>query len=82
MSQTGGMIRSKTGHLHYLHFWWKLVKASMEASVEDMEASTTSTEASIASMEAFMEDSVGASSLEASTKTVRGRNFHGSFHAS
>ena len=44
------------GHLHYLHFWWKLVKPSMEASVKDMEASTTSTEASIASMEAFMDD--------------------------
>ena len=43
------------GHLHYLYFWWELVKASMEASVEYMEAATTSTEAFIASMEAFME---------------------------
>ena len=37
-----------SGHLHYLHFWWKLEKASMEAS-------TASTEASIASIEDFME---------------------------
>ena len=22
------------GHLHYLHFWWKLIKASMNSSVE------------------------------------------------
>ena len=45
----------KLGHLHYLHFRWKFMKASMEASIVSMEASTASTEAFIASMEAFTE---------------------------
>ena len=47
-------LRSQ-GHLHYLRFWWELVKASMEASIAFMKASTTSTVASIASMAALME---------------------------
>ena len=25
------------GHLHYLHFWWELMKASMEAMEASME---------------------------------------------
>ena len=41
--------RCQWGHLHYLHFWWKLVKASMEASIASIKAF-------IASMKAFMEE--------------------------
>ena len=77
------------GHLHYLHFWWKLVKPFM-----------TSAEASIAFIEAFME--VVEASMEAWKipwkqwklpwkhgsfhESFRGRfhgsgeSFHGSFH--
>ena len=47
--------RGGRGHLHYLHFWWKLVKASVDASIAAIEASTNSTEAFIASMKAFVE---------------------------
>ena len=47
--------RVALGHLHYLHIWWKFMKASMEASIDSMEASIDSMEAAIDSMEAFME---------------------------
>ena len=43
------------GLLHYLHFAWKLVKASVEAFTASMEASTEYMEAMEASMEASME---------------------------
>lgn len=40
-------------HLHYLHFKWKVITASMEGSIASMEASTNFTEAFVASMESF-----------------------------
>ena len=64
-------FKSKQGHLHYLHFRWKLVKASMEASVEDIEGSTTTTETFIASMEAFIKGNGSFhGSVEASVKAM------------
>ena len=41
------------GHLHYLHFWWKLVEAS--TSMEAMEASVEVVETSMEALEASME---------------------------
>ena len=35
------------GHLHYLHFWWKFVKASVEAFIASMEAFMEALEASM-----------------------------------
>ena len=77
---------SHFGLLHYLHFAWKLVKASveaftasMEASMEDMEAMGDSMEASVEAMEA-VEASV--EDMEDIYERFHGRNFHGSYHES
>ena len=76
------------GHLHYLHFRWKFMKAFMEASIDPMEVSTASIEAFIASMEALhsFHGSVEASVEKISTEDFRGsfygRYFHGSFRES
>ena len=47
--------RYRYGLLYYLHFAWKLEKASVEAFTASMEASMEEMEATEASMEAFME---------------------------
>ena len=49
-------LHSSNGLLHYLHFGWKLVKASVEAFTASMEASMEDMEAMEASVEASMED--------------------------
>ena len=47
--------RVALGHLHYLHIWWKFMKASMEASIDSMEAAIDSMEAFMEAVEASME---------------------------
>ena len=43
-------VQEKQGHLHYLHFRWKLVNVSMENSIASMETSVEDMEAIEASM--------------------------------
>ena len=65
--------RRLTGHLHYLQFWWKVVKASVEASIASMEASMKTMEAS---MEARK---LPRKQLQ---QNLPDESLHGSFHGS